>query len=53
MLEAHVRFEERTLFNHLQEHMTPEELEEVFLIAKENDDTRKHGKLFISHKNAG
>ena len=53
MLEAHVRFEERTLFNHLQEHMTPEELEEVFLIAKENNDIRKHGKLFISHKNAG
>lgn len=27
LLEAHIRFEERTLFNHLQQHMTPEEQE--------------------------
>jgi len=51
MLEAHVRFEERTLFNHLQQNMKSEELEEVFLIVQENDDDGKHRKLFMSHKN--
>ena len=28
-LDKHIRFEERTLFNHLQTHVTPEELEEI------------------------
>ena len=50
-LETHIRFEERTLFNHLQQNMKSEELEEVFLIAQENDDDGKHRKLFMSHKN--
>ncbi|HEX4849872.1 MAG TPA: hemerythrin domain-containing protein, partial [Puia sp.] len=31
LLEAHIRFEERILFNHLQEKMKPEELEELLL----------------------
>jgi len=50
-LETHIRFEERTLFNHLQQNMKSEELEEVFLIVQENDDDGKHRKLFMSHKN--
>ncbi len=28
-LDKHIRFEERTLFNHLQTHVAPEELEEI------------------------
>ncbi|WP_343674121.1 hemerythrin domain-containing protein [Chitinophaga sp.] len=31
LLEAHIRFEERTLFNHLQEHMSPEDQEQLLL----------------------
>lgn len=31
LLEAHIRFEERTLFNHLQQHMTQEEQEVLLL----------------------
>lgn len=30
LLEAHIRFEERVLFNHLQDSLTPEELEGIF-----------------------
>ena len=29
MLERHIRFEERVLFNHLQDHISPDVLEEV------------------------
>ncbi len=29
LLESHIRFEERRLFNHLQEHLTEEELEQI------------------------
>lgn len=31
LLEAHIRFEERTLFDHLQERMTPEDQEQLLL----------------------
>ncbi|WP_343691287.1 hemerythrin domain-containing protein [Chitinophaga sp.] len=31
LLEAHIRFEERTLFNHLQEQMSPEEQAQLLL----------------------
>jgi len=31
LLEAHIRFEERVLFNHLQEVMGPEELEQLLV----------------------
>ncbi|OQP64011.1 hypothetical protein A3860_21565 [Niastella vici] len=34
LLEAHIRFEERTLFNHLQEILKPAELEEILLHTK-------------------
>ena len=50
-LEAHVRFEERILFNHLQEILKPEELEEIFLRRKEHDaDRSKQNRLFASAK---
>ena len=52
-LATHIRFEERTLFNHLQQNIKPEELEEALLIVTENDDAGKHRKLFMSHKNIG
>jgi len=47
MLEAHVRFEERILFNHLQETLKPEELEAISLIMNRcNEEGRKENKLF-------
>ena len=50
-LEAHVRFEERILFNHLQETLKPEELEEILAGIKEHDnDPSKQNRLFASAK---
>lgn len=40
-LEAHVRFEERVLFNHLQETLKPEELEEIFVEIEAHDNSPK------------
>ncbi|HEX5151550.1 MAG TPA: hemerythrin domain-containing protein [Parafilimonas sp.] len=50
-LEAHVRFEERVLFNHLQDVLKPEELEEIFKAIAAHDNPMKKGNLFGSlHK---
>jgi hypothetical protein len=48
LLEAHVRFEERILFNHLQEVLMPEELDEIFLSMEAHDDAGKRSKLFAA-----
>ncbi|HEU4554928.1 MAG TPA: hemerythrin domain-containing protein [Chitinophaga sp.] len=45
LLEAHIRFEERTLFNHLQAGMTPEDLETLLLDIEKNS-THKVPQMF-------
>jgi len=45
VLEAHIRFEERTLFNYLQDEMTPAELEEL-LVHRNNNSNRKRSEIF-------
>lgn len=50
LLEAHVRFEERVLFNHMQETLKPEELGDIFTSIVGRDDSDNHRMLFKSEK---
>jgi hemerythrin-like domain-containing protein len=48
-LEAHIRFEERVLFNHLQEIMSPEDLEALIL----STGSKESNGSLRNHFNAG
>ena len=48
LLEAHVRFEERVLFNHFQQTLKPEELDEIFVEIAAHNNSTKERKLFTS-----
>ncbi|QEC69205.1 hemerythrin domain-containing protein [Panacibacter ginsenosidivorans] len=46
LLEVHIRFEERVLFNHLQEKMDTDELEAIFISINKDDHVSNSMKLF-------
>ena len=46
LLENHIRFEERTLFNHLQAQLSPAELDQLLLDTTNTNATVKSNKLF-------
>jgi hemerythrin-like domain-containing protein len=50
LLETHIRFEERTLFNHLQQQMSAEELEQLLQHTASTKATDKSNKLFEASK---
>lgn len=45
-LQNHIRFEERNLFNYMQEKLTDQELDEVSLHVKQNNISKQH-TLFV------
>jgi hemerythrin-like domain-containing protein len=50
LLETHIRFEERTLFNHLQQQMSTEELEQLLLNTAGTETACRSNKLFDGSK---
>lgn len=46
LLELHVKFEERVLFNHLQHTLKPEELEEIYVEITARENSPKQRILF-------